>query len=440
MSSETGYVSIAKNIRDRCEELKETHIISITDFEFIMIVKEDYINAKFELYNTISKHPNVNRNELIKAVINFKTFLENQKYSLLLGNYTSLINIFCNLDCEDLFKNILSELNFKKLQIKNKVYSPILYFYCRNNKYIDALASFRKMEELDIVVENDYINILTLFKTHTEIYNNFVNKYMNRFGVPQHEGIIEILRATRSNIVNSHKCSHCNCKLQTLDNVLVRRQLLDSIDKHVINTNCGRDKNRLSKTTIENGQNVWRQFTQTIKRTKFNYVIDFFNVNCKFIPQHVENKGVNIYEFRKLLNNNRLKGKKILCPISERHFQNSQFYKFEQMCKREFTNVIIFKVPYGYNDDWYWLYASLYHNSFLLTEDNCDDHRAIHTNSIEEKNFFDMWKNDHVVKFINNINSYSLEFPKPYSERLQIDSLCSKIHFPLGGEWFCANL
>ena len=440
MSSETGYVSIAKNIRDRCEELKETHIISITDFEFIMIVKEDYINAQFELYNTISRHPNINTDTLLVAVMSFKDFIKNKNYSLLLGNYTSLINIFCKLNCEEHLQETLSELNLQKLQIKNKVYSPILYFYCRNNRYIDALELFEKMKELDIVVENDYINMLTLFKTHTEIYDNFLNKYMNRFGAPQHEGIIKVLHATHVNIVNNHKCSHCNSKLQSLDNVLVRRQLLDSIDKHVVNTYCGRDKNRLSKTTIENGKNIWRQFIQIIKRTKFNYVIDFFNVNCKFIPQHVENKGVNIYEFRKLLNNNRLKGKKILCPISERHYQNLQFYKFEQMCKREFTNVIIFKVPYGYNDDWYWLYASLYHNSLLLTEDNCDDHRAIHTNSIEEKNFFDMWKNDHIVKIKKDNTSYSLEFPKPYSERLQIDSFSSKIHFPFKGKWFCANL
>ena len=447
MSSVKGSVNIAKYIRDHLfDVVKNKQTIDKIDLDYVMFTQKDYVNAQLELYHIISKHPNVIKDELIKAVINFKNFLEDQNYSLLLGNYTSLIQIFCNIDCEELFNRILCELNLKKLQIKNKVYSPILHFYCRNNRYIDAQILFEKMEELDIVVENDYINILKLFVGATapfqQQFNNLLNKYIDRFPVPPHEGIIEVLRATRVDIVNdyhSHKCSHCNCLLQKLDNKFLRKQLLESIDTHVMNTCYGKDENKLNKMTIENGQNIWRQFTNMIVKTKIDYVVDFFNVNCKFIPQYLETKEVNIHEFRKILNNNRLKGKKVLFPVAAYHYEKNTFIKFLQMCKREFINVVFFQVPSGYNDDWYWLYASLYHNAFLLTEDNCKDHKSDLWNK-EENQFFCTWKNDHVVKVKKDKNIYSLKFPKPYSERFQISSLRSKIHFLINRKWYCANL
>ena len=74
----------------------------------------------------------------------------------------------------------------------------------------------------------------------------------------------------------------------------------------------------------------------------------------------------------------------------------------------------IFCTPIKINDDFFWLYASLYLSAYIITNDRMRDHQL----SISHHKM-DIWKKKYIITYNFNKNIPQLYFPKNYSQTIQ---------------------
>jgi hypothetical protein len=231
-------------------------------------------------------------------------------------------------------------------------------------------------------------------------------------------------------------CSLCQTTLIRKKNKQMQ-EILNSIHQYVLNLTVGKNKvTKLSKNTILKGQNQWNKLISTIQNiNKIDFVIDFLNFSSQNLPQKVIKNGViDVRKFCFVLSSNELINKTIFIPVHVSHKAKKEFNELKEICAKNFKNVIFFEVPFGHNDDWYYLYTSIYHDCYLITHDNLKDHISTHAITNEAKAAFEQWKNDHIVKLRKDS---TLLFPLPYSRSIQICE--TNIHIPIGGKWYCAK-
>ncbi|KAL6853346.1 hypothetical protein ACP4OV_019375 [Aristida adscensionis] len=90
------------------------------------------------------------------------------------------------------------------------------------------------------------------------------------------------------------------------------------------------------------------------------------------------------------------------------------------------ANGALYTSPSGSNDDWYWLYAAIRLNCFLVTNDEMRDHIF----ELLGSSFFPKWKQRHRVKYTFNRGKAVLMMPPPYSSEIQ-ESEMGSWHVPI---------
>ena len=189
-------------------------------------------------------------------------------------------------------------------------------------------------------------------------------------------------------------------------------------------------------TTNENeSQNI---DTSNHQKKTYDVVIDGANVgyykqNFTNAPKHVDYKQIDwvVQHFQK-------ESKNVLLVMHERHFASFMMPNWAKPIVEKWSrDGVLYKTPFGSNDDWFWMHASLWcgRSTMVLSNDLMRDH---HFQMLAKRSFV-RWKERHQVHFSfgdwfsisgENQRQVVLTYPDIYSRRIQripfIQSDCEK--------------
>lgn len=163
--------------------------------------------------------------------------------------------------------------------------------------------------------------------------------------------------------------------------------------------------------------------SMTESKRRFDVVIDganvgYFKRNFAHAPKHVDYKQIDW-----MIDHFRSKGKRVLLIMHTRHFGQKMMPSWaEEIVRKWDDESILFRTPFGSNDDWYWMHAALYcgRGTMVISNDLMRDH---HFQMLAYRSFL-RWKERHQVLF--DFGSWSgkkrevlLEYPDVYSRRIQ---------------------
>jgi hypothetical protein len=144
----------------------------------------------------------------------------------------------------------------------------------------------------------------------------------------------------------------------------------------------------------------WGDFENILKLNKFDIIIDGANIG------YVNSKGsseINIKFIQNTIQNIISKtGKKVLLIMHQRHTSKIKTMNFDRNTS---SNIVIYTTPNNLNDDWFWLYASLYNKCRILTNDQSRDHAY----NVSYQNEIKKWFANYQVKIDPNNLSYIKE-------------------------------
>jgi len=174
--------------------------------------------------------------------------------------------------------------------------------------------------------------------------------------------------------------------------------------------------------TVTGEKNVERDFCNEKKQT-FDIVIDganvgYYNRNFAYAPRHVDYNQIDwvVEHFRR-------RGKSVLLFMHERHFGKNMMPHWAHKIVKRWEDVrILYRTPFGSNDDWFWMHAALWcgRGTMVLSNDLMRDH---HFQMCAHRKFL-RWKERHQVHFdfggwAENKREVILKYPDVYSRRIQ---------------------
>jgi pentatricopeptide repeat protein len=173
-----------------------------------------------------------------------------------------------------------------------------------------------------------------------------------------------------------------------------------------------------------------KQYGNDPTRRRLDVVIDGANVgyykqNFQDAPRHVDYRQIDwiIRHFHQ-------QGKSVLLVLHERHFSSKLMPQWAAPIVAKWKQ-ILYKAPFGCNDDWFWLHAALWggRDTLVLTNDEMRDH---HFQMLSPRSFL-RWKERQQIHF--SFGTWSdqdtsesaklqqrqvmLEYPCKYSRRIQ---------------------
>ena len=174
------------------------------------------------------------------------------------------------------------------------------------------------------------------------------------------------------------------------------------------------------------------------QKKRYDVVIDGANVgyykqNFANAPKHVDYKQIDwvVQHFQN-------ESKNVLLVMHERHFASFMIPHWAKPIVEKWSrDGVLYKTPFGSNDDWFWMHASLWcgKSTMVLSNDLMRDH---HFQMLAKRSFL-RWKERHQVHFSfgewysisgENRRKLVLTYPDIYSRRIQrisfIPSDCEK--------------
>jgi hypothetical protein len=206
---------------------------------------------------------------------------------------------------------------------------------------------------------------------------------------------------TMSNL-ESNTCLCCN---KYISNNVIKtsdRQSIMSKIKNKILKITHRHDNGVAITQNEKQiiTDKWNDFEHILKINKFDIVIDGANIG------YVNSKGssdINVKFIQTTIQNIISKtSKKVLLIMHQRHTSKIKTMNFD---RKTSANLVIYTTPNNINDDWFWLYASLYNKCRILTNDQSRDHAY----NVSYQNEIKKWFANYQVKIDPNNLSYVKE-------------------------------
>lgn len=290
-----------------------------------------------------------NLSDLTSFLSNIRSITDNKLNELIIHNEYNLIDIPNNVIC-DIFN----------LTIENN-----------DNKFLIQIIKN---------INNPSDDILSILKMHF-INNNFIN---------------DEFTCVLSNI-NNNICSHCLNKIS--NNAIKNFDRFDILNK-ISNIVISSDKIIV--------QTKWIEFNTLLNIHKFNIIIDGANIG--YFVSKGKNE-LNIDVIKTIINNiqcvfsqNLSISVNILLIIHQRHMT-----KIKQL--DYISNLFIYFTPNHLNDDWFWLYASLFHKAYVITNDQSRDHGFL----ISYQNEIKQWTQYYQIK-INQ--SLGFIYPKYFNEQI----------------------
>jgi len=207
-------------------------------------------------------------------------------------------------------------------------------------------------------------------------------------------------------------------------------------DKKVIDEKSDNsdDKKDIDDKVSNNNNNddTKKDDTPTTTKKGYDVVIDganvgYYETNFKNAPKHVDYNQIDwmIRHFAEYNNQT------VLLILHERHFSHKLMPHWAKRIVQgwhEDDNILLYKTPFGCNDDWFWMHAALVHRgTMVITNDEMRDH---HFQMLAHRSFL-RWKERHRVTFTfgdwernrdkngRRRRIVELSYPDPYSRRIQ---------------------
>ncbi len=249
---------------------------------------------------------------------------------------------FCSNISDELFNEITPRNERNIIELSNDIIRDIICFATEQNnvEFIHTIISS---------IENPSQDIISV-----------LNVYFNKFNY-------DIIYGN----VHNGKCSCCNNYVP--NNVISdidRLNIMKRISEKILSTTHRHDNGQLiSKSERQNIINKWTEFDNILKTNNFDLIVDGANLG------YVSSKGIGDINIKFIQNSIRdiitKTNKKVLLILHQRHTQKIKQLNFPPSVS---SNLRIYTTPNNVNDDWFWLYASIYSKSFILTNDQSRDH------------------------------------------------------------------
>lgn len=157
--------------------------------------------------------------------------------------------------------------------------------------------------------------------------------------------------------------------------------------------------------------------------------IGYYKQNFAKSPRHVDYRQID-----RFLEHVKREGKTVLLFLHARHFATKLMPRWaESIVDKWDKEGILYRTPYGCNDDWFWMHAALWcgRNTMVLSNDEMRDH---HFQMCAYRSFL-RWKERQQVRFDIISGQVSLFYPDVYSRRIQkLDGKSFVIPLPKRGD------
>ena len=347
----------------------------------------------------------------------FKAFIENKDFVSIKNFYNNYLSR--NLIIMDQNRKI-KEFNHKirfyneKIKLMKKKFAEFsiindeigkIDFNTSTHKYFTSLISDIDNEYFDEFTPRNERNIIELSNEilqsiiHISIYHNdsdFIHEIIKNIEIPSSEIIsalnIYFTKFNYETIYASISNGECTCCNNVVPNNVIsdndRNNIMKRISDKILYTTHRHDNGQIiTKTERQHITDKWTEFYQILTNNTFDLIIDGANlgyVNAK------SNGEINIKFIQNTVRDIITKtNKKVLLIIHQRHTNKIKQLVFP-------TNILshlkIYTTPNNVNDDWFWLYASLYSKSFILTNDQSRDHGCMVAYQNEIKKWTQMYQ------------------------------------------------
>ena len=400
------YTSSEYNNIDKSLKLIDDYNIHKTS-SYIPIFKNLILNKDYNKLKNFYKQYNIQNEIIVNKNIEIKEY----------NNEIRLYN-----DKIRLLKKKINEINIINEELKTFDY------YNNDIYYNDNLYEIKHKCELNLIdITNDIIKEILLLA----IDNNddeFINEILLDIKNPSLD-IITVLKIyfTKNNYeyiytdIKNNKCLCCNNIIpKIIISDEIRFKIMNKISEKILSVSTRYNSNlKLTKIEKDIISNKWLNFQNILKNNKFDIIIDGANLGYLNI-KHFNDINYNLI-YSTIKNIQSKTNKKILLIIHQRHTINIKFI----------PNIEIYITPNNLNDDWFWLYASLYNKAYILTNDLSRDHGYM----IAYQNEIKKWINFYQINITDNIDiKDNIVIPGTYisdniihiinNENLSFNALC----------------
>ena len=347
----------------------------------------------------------------------FKAFIENKDFVSMKSFYNNYLSR--NLIIMDQNRKI-KEFNHKirfyneKIKLMKKKFAEFsvindeigkIDFNTGTHKYFTSLVSDIDNEYFDEFTPRNERNIIELSNEilqsiiHISIYHNdsdFIHEIIKNIEIPSSEIIsalnIYFTKFNYETIYASISDGECTCCNNVVPNNVIsdidRTNIMKRISDKILFTTHRHDNGQIiTKTERQHITDKWTEFYQILTNNTFDLIIDGANlgyVNTK------SNGEINIKFIQNTIRDIITKtNKKVFLIIHQRHTNKIKQLVFPTNI---LSNLKIYTTPNNVNDDWFWLYASLYSKSFILTNDQSRDHGCMVAYQNEIKKWTQMYQ------------------------------------------------
>ena len=326
-----------------------------------LINNKDFDGIKKFYKNYLTRNQIIlEQNRKIKE-FNHKIRFYNEKIKLMKKKFSEFCAINDEIGKIDISVNAHKYFNRFVADFEDEYFNDITP---RNERNIIELSNEILQDIIYLGINHDDIDFIHLviknIETPSSEIISVLNIYFTKFNY-------ETIYAT----INDGKCTCCN---NIVPNSVIsdtdRINIMKRISEKILSTTHRHDNGQLiSKSERQNIIDKWTEFDKILTTNNFDMIIDGANLG------YVTTKGNSDINIKFIQNTVRdiiqKTEKKVLLIIHQRHTQKIKQLVFPPNIQ---PYLKIYTTPNNVNDDWFWLYASLFSKSFILTNDQSRDH------------------------------------------------------------------
>jgi len=371
--------------------------------EIFLLFKQ--LNIKFDnnIFNLfLINSRNINDiNDIVTFCNTYSITFNESMYATIIKSYCSYLEIINS-------EKFLMKMKQNKIKLKQRTYTHFMNMYNKLNEYEKLLDIYEEIQSKNIKMQlYDYIYLFDTFlkNKNFKIIQNILKDLENNstiFNIKYLEQIKIIFTKNNFNFIptkisDKGICCFNNYKLKRLD-ILPQERIscMMIIDLQIP------DK-RLSHFQ------KFKKWLHNINSTN-NIIIDGANVGY-FNNRPGKGNIINFSQIETIKQQLEYQDYNVVIILHKRHSEKMD--KQQTKLYKSWKNNI-FLTPIGINDDFFWLYASLYLSAYIITNDRMRDHQlSINHHKME------IWKKKYIITYDFIQNKFQLSFPKIYSQTVQ---------------------
>lgn len=413
--------------------LKENNIQPAITILLEKIQQPDYTyNIKMKdyimriIYNVATNENIILENYISAKNLFIDLFMVQQLFKIEEGDASVILKLYINSnsdikEIETIENYVLNQIN----PITRRILDPLVDFY---SKFKD---------------ENKCIFLFQLGKNHNIVFSEInYEHFISSLNIENQN--IKNIALDMINYMEKHMLNNITKKTAELLHVIFENksqfELIDISKLTGVCSKCEKilnkfklditEKNAILKyleDTSKSNKN-FEKIVEFIKKNPVDYVIDGANVGFQ-----LENTVMTI-NYNKINSVLKIVGTKSMVFLHARHFEKISQDNQKIINLWESMGIKICKSPFKFNDDITWMYAALYNDAYLISNDEMRDHYVNIYSKISPINF-KLWKELHQITHNFDLK---LDFSPVFLNF--INKTDTTIHFPVSSQWFCLDL